>query len=208
MEWGWVFLIIGLGASFAAIWLTDSDLEVWAKNGPFAREKEKRWTKTYQGFTPQQAFARLLGELMNPRLTIKRAKGRDGEPDDIVVTCTSPVHADNNAHFIVDTTVQRLDFMERAWIEKLRELPDGKQHPQTPYREETLETDGIATGKRYYYKGYSNLESSHIWRARARVKINHGGLDFILPPLLGKPDTADKERISSNDPGWTYVQHM
>ena len=43
--WGWALLLGSIVFSLLAVWLTDSKLEIWAKFGPFAKNKRGIFAK-------------------------------------------------------------------------------------------------------------------------------------------------------------------
>ncbi|NMR26334.1 hypothetical protein HH219_12455 [Pseudoalteromonas sp. NEC-BIFX-2020_015] len=73
--WGWALLLGSIVFSLLAVWLTDSKLEIWAKFGPFAKNKRGVFAgeedAIYNTFSdPNQYFKYIQSVLFSPKVTI------------------------------------------------------------------------------------------------------------------------------------------
>ncbi|MED5239965.1 MAG: hypothetical protein VX379_10350 [Pseudomonadota bacterium] len=70
--WGWAFMAVGLVASLAAHYLSDTQLETWAKDGPFADTHPNSTRDSLASLTPEQTWLALILAIQPPRLTLQR----------------------------------------------------------------------------------------------------------------------------------------
>lgn len=70
--WGWAFMAVGLLGSLAAHYLSDTKLETWAKDGPFASNHPDANRDSLASLTPEQAWLALIQAIQPPRLTLQR----------------------------------------------------------------------------------------------------------------------------------------
>ncbi|WP_283708986.1 hypothetical protein [Pseudoalteromonas prydzensis] len=73
--WGWALLLGSIVFSLLAVWLTDSKLEIWAKFGPFAKNKRGVFAgeedAIYNTFSdPNQYFKYIQSVLFSPKVTV------------------------------------------------------------------------------------------------------------------------------------------
>ncbi len=73
--WGWALFIGSIAFYLLSVWLTDSKLEIWAKFGPFAKNKRGVFAgeegAIYNTFSdPNQYFKYIQSVLFSPKVTI------------------------------------------------------------------------------------------------------------------------------------------
>lgn len=73
--WGWALLLGSIVFGLLAVWLTDSKLEIWAKFGPFAKNKRGVFAgekgAIYNAFSdPNQYFKYIQSVLFSPKVTV------------------------------------------------------------------------------------------------------------------------------------------
>ena len=70
--YGKYFLLVGIAGYGVGALVTDSDLENWAKHGPFSKKTANRMSKMFEGKTYADAEVSLMDKFMRPRVSIRR----------------------------------------------------------------------------------------------------------------------------------------
>ncbi len=117
---GWAIIALGLLIAVVAILVTDNELETWAKNGPFAKDKEDRCTGSYEKWhkTPKECYAALVGTIMSPSVNLS-------------------VHRLNSAHcqLIIDIDTPNFTFGQSELLVQVYQIEDeGALHFEQEFR--------------------------------------------------------------------------
>ncbi|MDA8140970.1 MAG: hypothetical protein M0036_20165 [Desulfobacteraceae bacterium] len=204
-----VFLIIGLIATAAAIYFTDTDLEVWAKNGPFAKEGPERWQDDFKDKSAVNAMKKLIGLLMQPQLRISYndtktdldAHGRNLPR--VVVECTAPGFDKDASELVVETTALNL-LPALTSATRNHHDPEAPQFQSPLSKEEIIDNEsGRPMGVRLEYQGLGR-QGHHQWRARAVHLITLDGTQAGAPS--GDRQKSNPDKIIPGESGWVYAE--
>jgi hypothetical protein len=218
--WGWASFAVTVIGTTIAFACKDTDLEKWAKHGPFALNKGDRWTHRFKSRNPHIALEGLMGTLLLPAVSIGYGRSDQDEKGGhtVVVECRAPGFEAGVSELIVQTTAERTYKADPVTGRFQEQMGGFMQIMQTPYRIEQIENDitGQVLGARYYYKGDGPAETRR-WRTRVR-HVAQG--DIAIPPLWGRKDRTDPSTIGvdkinlgpvgipyeSQPDGWVYAE--
>ena len=179
---------LGLGAGLLAIALTDSDLDTWAKYGPFSKNISDRMSRQFQDKGYKDAYAVLMNKFMFPRASVRRDFARQNdngsgivEPD-IVVDVIAPGFEPESSVLKIET-----DWEKQVWGVDVRgraeqRVAAGIWTPQEPYEIEPIYNEHGALeeiGVRYRYYGVAGR-----WQAQVQ-HVNSEGVDLKASKVLG-----------------------
>ncbi|MCG9733703.1 hypothetical protein L1D51_06800 [Pseudoalteromonas shioyasakiensis] len=129
--WGWALLIGSIVFSLLAVWLTDSKLEVWAKFGPFAKNKRGVFAgekgAIYNTFSdPNQYFKYIQSVLFSPKVTVNTPTFFDNR-NYYTVQVELPIFIVGKSELLLDVKYSwrhpiTLDVYKKAtWVEGTKE---------------------------------------------------------------------------------------
>ncbi|WP_282115227.1 hypothetical protein [Pseudoalteromonas arctica] len=129
--WGWALLLGSIVFSLLAVWLTDSKLEIWAKFGPFAKNKRGVFANEegaiYSIFSdPNECFKYIQSVLFSPKVTISTPTFFDNRSYYTVkvdlpmfIVGKSELHLDVKYSWRHPTTLDV--YKEAGWVEGTKE---------------------------------------------------------------------------------------
>ena len=199
--WGWAFLTVVVVAGLIAAALTDTEIEKWAKQGPFSNDLGERCTHEYQDKTPAEIQQSLMTLLMAPRVLIKTDPAAS-QPS-VIVDVHAPGFTPGRSILDARATVQRSNpgpYQTAVW--------DTDQEPLRcvswmPLLADT-ENPASEVGLRYRYL----LPTDAIGPVRVRARARHITAEqLIIPTWPDKPpaNTDDPIVIDPELNGWAYA---
>ena len=200
-------------STLAVMWLTDSDVEKWAKHGPFSIDADNRMTHDYEGLNPRDAHAALLDLLQAPRVELKENPLKGEQFPAVEVLVRAPGWSPGQGMLDIRLTGQgqttptvRDTRTTRPTRTHIRGMNGGfaGQEEIRPTAIEWLREgrNQQVIGLRYRYPGRFKPT---VYRARARHITNDG---IVLPTATAEekqsapPDHAVD--INEDVPGWAY----
>ncbi|MCP4745158.1 MAG: type VI secretion system tip protein VgrG [Desulfobacteraceae bacterium] len=204
--WGWACMAVCFIGASIAIACKDTDLEKWAKHGPFALDHDDRWTHQYASKDSRFALEGLMGHMLTP--SVKMAYTQNTGPEstfpDSVVECYAPGFESGESELVVHTSMEKTYKADPIMGRPQDGPEDSGQAMQTPYRIEQITNDSQSQviGARFYYKGLGPVKTCR-WRTRVR-HINKENI--TLPALLGEKDDYKKTAIETMQKGWVYAE--
>jgi len=202
--WGVAFILLSIATGVLVAWFSDTDLEHWARYGPFAFDDE-RFTEDYQGLErkPDEVHERLVQALLCPRVELvdHPPNGKAsvyGEPIDFEAQCTMP-------EFEPGETVVLLDVTRQAVLNNLGPDLARVQESLTPIARQPLEQKGEVIGLRvgFRHDAAEVPRAGHLhYRARLRY-LTAGGHKIPADPQV---HTKSDDPVATYDekPGWVY----
>ncbi len=198
--WGWAFLAVIIIAGILAAWFTDSEIEKWAKHGPFS-EIDDRMTGNYKDKTAIFAHQSLLALLMAPQIKISDKK----DSDLIMVEVYAPGFEPGKSTLTIDATVNMSDSSEGRGPR----FNNKKQIALnligwSPIMDKKLPT--VTLGMRYIYQR-PLIYKYELNMIHARVQ--HITKDSYIIPMKASnknQESADPTVIDSKINGWAYAE--
>ena len=218
--YGWAFLGVALLAGYLAYIFTDTQLEKWAKHGPFAKTVMDRMSGEYgkesdpksQGMTSEaRAYWALLSLLMTPAVKIKKDMSQHSlhygvSYSDIVVEVHMPGFKPGQSTADIRATIQQ-GKSEQVLIKPYEIEPiyldDNNPTSQIGFRYRYATPFLSSTYDKVYGKeNIKVLSGDLVFRARARHITDES---IIIPTLPSDKNTADHPvTINEEVIGWVY----
>ncbi len=211
-----VVLLLLLLASLASfLWVAqsqDSDLDKWAKHGPFANNTSERMSHEYAKHSSKEVFVALATLLQSPRVALwqDRASGHFEEGrmiPDVVADIYAPGWTPGKGVLDLRATFESHTTNERVIELFAGEHGEPMQGAIRPYGDiEWIRAgkEGSVVGLRYRYQGRAG---SWQYRARGRCTNEEG---ITLPSVVPGSENADTPdhpvRIEKYVPGWAYPE--
>lgn len=171
--WGWAFMAVGLVASLVAHYLSDTQLETWAKDGPFAKSHPDTNQDSLATLSPEQTWLALILAIQPPRLTLQRypAYQTQGAAWSRATVQPGAVPEDSTVTLHAEALHQQ----------------SGQSHEAVPLVEPHFNELGQQIGLNYFippWRGWADpllgsrnlqagTETIH-WRIRAKVQLTNG----------------------------------
>ena len=215
---GLVFVGLVLATGLLVEWLKDTDIEKWAKLGPFAKKAENRLTEEYQNARPEEVFQHLVA-LVEP-VSVRVLEDPGVEPAGVVVEVVA---------LGFDPGKDVLDV--RAMVEVGGSFGIYRQ-PLTPVAIKVWKDEGTGEvlGYRYYYqvpefRPLSRREGAlvlatgplggllvlnELTKVEVRAcasRITGDGMRFP-PPAVGERVEEVVETIEEGMPGWAVSEPL
>ncbi|VAW98075.1 hypothetical protein MNBD_GAMMA22-1164, partial [hydrothermal vent metagenome] len=197
--WGWAFLAAVIIAGVFAAMFTDSDLEKWAKHGPFAIADD-RLTHDYIGKSGHDTHEALLALLMPPQIQIIEDKDKQLVYVDVHASGFEP----GKSTLTIHARFTQGDFINGAGPIFERTQQELKIVSWTPIVDD--KNPSITHGLRYIYKRPNKAISTKIY-----ARVQHITKDkFIIPTKPGVSTTkvADPKFIDETINGWSYANPL
>ena len=219
---GWAFLIIGIIAGIIAYMLTDTDLEKWAKHGPFGNGNNGIPKDLYKDADEKKIYESFMTLLMSPGIQIET--DRTTSPTMIMVTAIAPGFQQGKGAITLDTTYQssyKMSSREQAYaITRMQLGPSGTSKVQSfqtesrQHRLKCLKWEPVyddktpqQIGVKYYYQLPIDRRDGEVkYHIRARVKhITEEG--YIIPTHPDKKVLSSyTDQIDKEQNGWAYKE--
>jgi len=171
--WGWAFMAVGLLGSLGAHYFSDTELETWAKDGPFASTHPDANRDSLVNLTPEQTWLALIQAIQPPRLILQRY----------------PAYQTRGAAWLLATVLPGAvpeDSDTTLYAEALHKQSN-QPHQAMPLAVPHFNEDGQQIGLRYFippWRGWAdpllggrnlNVGTETIqWVVRARVQLANG----------------------------------
>lgn len=206
--WATVALVAVIFTSLIVALVTDTGLEKWAANGPFAKDPDDRMDGDFNGLTGKEVYGLLLSELRAPRV-ILRENPEEGFPSShgtnvpaVEVEVYAPGWVPGKSTLDIRLTRQRR-LTTRGEIAHA-DADDKKQHVLYPYECEWIRDGdgGPVIGMRYRYEGQIG---KYRYRARAR-HLTEDGVNLPAIPADKRDHDWKDDPVNIDDdiPGWAY----
>jgi len=185
--------------------LSDSDVEQWAKHGPFAQDAAKRMTHDYQGKTYTDAFHGLLNQLMAPSLKLTTS-GPGSLNAKVLLPGFTPEQSALSVECSAESGRRDISYIPPGST-NLSSWNDDQQLIKPVEAEVWLE-EGDTQPRGYiyrYYLGAPPQGDKRQWRVRARHTTPQG---VGLPLPENGQKTYDPHRVQESDAksGWLYAE--
>jgi hypothetical protein len=217
---GWAFLLISILASIVAYMLTDTDLEQWAKHGPFGNGNHGMPSGLYKNADSTKIYQAFMTLLMSPGIQIE--SDPTTYPKTVIVTAIVPGFQAGKSTITLESTYQSLYKMspeERAMainagygaqVEGMQNFtPESSQHVLHCVKWEPVYDDKTRqeVGVKYYYTMPEDRRDGDV-KYHIRSRVRHITEDqIVIPTYPDKPVISSyTDQIDKAQNGWAYQE--